>query len=133
MGTKRTNIFNFNWQSTTPAPFNVNTPLTGVLTGTMTDSSTIYTNIQNLINTDNQGLEITWTGTPTGTISVYGSVSGINFYSLTFNPVITQPAGAAGGYLIDISQYPWPYMYVAYTNSSGTGALSIWICSKDLN
>ena len=133
MGHKKRLSFAFNWQSATPVPFNSNTALTGVLTGTMSGTNTIYSNIQDISNTDNQGLEITWSGTPTGTISVLCSESGLYFYPLTFNPAITQPAGSAGGYLIDLNQVPWRYVMVQYVNASGSGVLTMWLGSKDLN
>lgn len=133
MGNKKRLSFAFNWQSSTPVPFNPNTALTGVLTGTMSGTNTIYSNIQDISNTDNQGLEITWSGTPTGTISVLCSESGLYFYPLTFNPAITQPTGSAGGYLIDLNQVPWRYVMVQYVNASGSGVLTMWLGSKDLN
>lgn len=133
MGVKKRNSFQFNWQASTPVPFNPNTALSGTLTGAMASTNTIYSNIQDISNTDNQGLEITWTGTPTGTISVYCSESGVNFYPLTFNPVLNQPLGSAGGYLVNLNQIPWRYIYIKYVNASGSGSLTIWIGSKDLN
>lgn len=133
MGFKKRNSFEFNWQSSSPVPFFPNTALSGVVSGTMSGTNVIYTNIQDISNTDNQGLEITWTGTPTGTIEVMCSESGAAFYALTFDPVITQPAGAAGGYLIDLNQVPWRYLMIKYTNSSGSGLMTIWLGSKDLN
>jgi hypothetical protein len=133
MGNKKRLSFAFNWQSSTPVPFNPNTALTGVLTGTMSGTNTIYSNIQDISNTDNQGLEITWSGNPTGTISVLCSESGLYFYPLTFNPAIIQPTGSAGGYLIDLNQVPWRYVMVQYVNASGSGVLTMWLGSKDLN
>jgi hypothetical protein len=133
MGVKRTPNFVFNWQSTNPAPFSPNTPLSGVLTGAMASTNTVYSNIQDITNTDNQGLEITWTGTPTGTITILCSASGVNFYPLTFSPTLTQPAGSAGGYLVNLNQIPWRYVMIQYTNSTGTGSLTVWNSSKDLN
>jgi hypothetical protein len=133
MGFKKFNNFEFNWQSTNPAPFVVNTPLSGNVNGAMAGTNTIYTNIQDITNTDNQGLEISWTNTATGTITVLGSESGINFFPFTFNPPIAQPAGTAGVYGIDLNQVPWRYLMISYTNISGTGILNIWLGSKDLN
>lgn len=133
VGFKKTNSFQFNWQSSTPVPFTPNAPKTGVLAGAMASTNTIYSNIQDLTNTDNQGLEITWTGTPTGTLSVWCSQSGIYFYPLTFDPALAQPGGSAGGYLVNLNQLPWRYLFIQYVNSSGTGSLLIWIGSKDLN
>jgi hypothetical protein len=99
----------------------------------MTGTSTITSATQNVANFDNMGLEITWTGTPTGTISILGSVSGINFYPLTFSPSLTQPAGTASGYLVSLNQFPWPYLQLQYVNSSSTGTLNVYLFSKDLN
>ena len=82
---------------------------------------------------DNLGIEVTWTGTPTGTISVLCSDSGINFYALTFNPALMQPSGGAGGYLINLNQLPFKYILLQYVNSSGTGVLTSYCQNKDLN
>lgn len=126
MGSKKTNSFRL--------------ITNGVMTGTATITSTpTAANSgtsqpgQNVQNLDNLGLEISWTGTPTGTITVLGSNSGTTFYALTFNPAITQPAGSAGGYLINLNQFPWPWLQVKYTNASGTGTLNAWLYGKDLN
>lgn len=101
--------------------------------GSMTGTSVITSSSQNVENLDNIGLQVDWTGTPTGTIEVQGSVDKVTFYSLTFNPVLAQPAGSASGYLINLNQFPWPWLRVKYTNASGTGSLSVWLFSKDLN
>lgn len=133
MGAKKRNSVQLNWNATTPIPFVSNSPLSGVLVGAMASTNVIYSNIQDISNTDNQGLEISWTGTPTGLIEIQCSESGQVFNSLTFDPVITQPAGASGNYLVSLNQVPWRYLMVKYTNTSGTGSLSIYVGSKDLN
>jgi hypothetical protein len=108
--------------------------------GVMTGTATITSSGQYVANLDNIGLEITWTGTPTGTISVLGSISnaipGIDaviYYALTFNPALSQPAGSGGGYLINLNQFPWHYLKVQYVNASGTGVLDVVLFGKDLN
>ena len=108
--------------------------------GVMTGTSTILSTPQNLVNLDNIGLEVTWTGTPSGTISVLGSVSaafpivaGPNYYALTFDPPLEQPAVSSGGYLIDLRQFPFPFMAIEYVNSSGSGVLNVYMFGKDLN
>jgi hypothetical protein len=133
VGSKKRNSFQFNWQSSTPIPFNPNTAPSQVLTGTMSATNTIYSNIQDLSNFDNQGLEVTWSGSPNGAISILGSESGANFYALSFTPSLTQPSGSAGGYLLNLNQFPWRYVLIQYANTSGTGVLTVWIGSKDLN
>jgi hypothetical protein len=133
MGNKNQFTMQLNWQSASPVPFVPNTPLSGNLTGTMSSTNTIYSNILDVTIKDNQGLEVTWTGTPTGVIQVMGSDSGQSFYPLTFNPALAQPAGSGSGYLINLNQFPFKYLMVQYTNTSGSGVLSVWITSKDLN
>jgi len=139
MSGKNQYVSTLNWQSTNPitgflpANFAGGSRPSGVVSGVMTDSSTIYSNMLDVAKMDSIGLELTWTGTPTGTISVMASNSGINAYSLTFSPVLGQPAGSAGGYVIDLSLYPFRYLYIQYVNSSGTGALTSYLQLKDLN
>lgn len=130
------------WQTTNPVtgflPLNGNTQgqgsvPSGVLAGVMVSTNVIYSQIMDVSRMDNSGLEITWTGTPTGTLQVMCSNSGINFYPLTFNPAITQPAGSGGGYLINLNQLPFKYVMLQYTNSGGTGVLTAYAQMKDLN
>ena len=109
-------------------------PLTGgTATGAMASTNTIYSQILDVSKIDNSGLEITWTGTPTGTLSILVSNSGVNFYALTFNPALTQPGGSGGGYAVNLNQLPFKYMLLQYTNGSGTGVLSVYGQNKDLN
>lgn len=124
----------FNWQTTSPTigflpgpgpnqSVAGNSPLSGTLAGTMSSTNVIYTNILGLRQSDNQGIELTWTGTPTGTIEIMVSNSGINFYALTFNPSLAQPSGSASGYVISLTAIPFQYMFIRYTNASGTGTI----------
>lgn len=99
----------------------------------MATTAVIYSQIIDISRMDNQGLEITWTGTPTGVFEVMVSNSGLSFYALTFNPVLGQPAGAAGGYAVDLNQLPFTYMMLRYTNASGSGVLTVYGQQKDLN
>jgi hypothetical protein len=101
--------------------------------GSMAGTATITSPTFNANNLDNVGLEVSWTGTPTGTISVLASISNENFYALTFDPTLTQPAGSPGAYLINLNQVPFPYVQVQYVNSSGSGTLDVWLSGKDLN
>lgn len=82
---------------------------------------------------DNQGIEITWTGTPTGVLEVMASNSGINFYALTFNPALGQPAGAGGGYVISLTAIPFQYLFLRYTNVSGSGTITAYSQCKANN
>lgn len=99
----------------------------------MTGTSTIYSQIINIARMDNIGLEVTWTSTAVGTFSVMVSNSGLSFYALTFDPVLTQPAGAAGGYAVNLNQIPFRWMMLQYVNASSTGTLTVYGQEKDLN
>lgn len=130
----------FNWQSTNPVttllPLQANqsgSMPSGVLAGAMASTNVIYSQIIDVSRMDNIGLELTFTGTPTGTFEVYGSNSGAQFYALTFSPALTQPSGSSGGYLIDLSGYPFKYLLLKYTNASGSGSLFVYGQMKDLN
>jgi len=88
---------------------------------------------------DNVGLQLKWSGTPTGVFTVECSNNRYpetnqagDFYSLTFSPSLDQPAGAAGGYLINLNQVPFSWVRVVYTRSSGTGTLDCWLTSKEV-
>ena len=126
------------WTTTTPVPYVYQPKTNGASTttqGAMSGTNTIYSQIldvSTITRADNIGLEITWTGTPVGTIQIMCSVSGTTFYALTFNPALTQPAGTGGGYLIDITMQPFRYFMVQYTNSSGSGTLTTWLQAKAL-
>jgi len=101
--------------------------------GVMTGVNTLSSNPTKVENIDNIGLQVDWTGTPTGVFSVLCSIDGVNYHALTFNPVLAQPAGAAGGYIISVNQQPFEWLQVQYTNTSGVGVLNVWILGKDLN
>jgi len=127
----------FNWQTTSPITGFLpgpgpnqdvagNSPKSGLITGVASSTNTIYTNILGLRQSDNQGIEITWTGTMTGTLSVMVSNSGINFYALTYNPALAQPAGTPGGYVIANIGIPFQYCFLQYTNSSGSGTITAY-------
>ena len=136
----------FNWQSTSPVtgflPLNNNTQgkgsvPSGFLDGAMSGTNTIYSQILDLSRMDNFGLEVNYnydaTGTASGVFQVMGSNSGVYFYALTFNPALGQPAGSPGGYLVDLNQFPFKYLMLQYTNTTGTGVLIVYGQQKDLN
>lgn len=139
LGPLGNNLPGISWQATNPAtgflpvPNGGGSVPSGVLNGTMSSTNTIYSQILEVSRMDNIGVEIAWTGTPTGTIQVMVSNSGINFYALTFNPALTQPSGSAGGYVVSLNQLPFKYVMLEYTNISGSGSISAYAQMKDLN
>jgi len=110
-----------------------NRPNSVAVSGTMTGTNVITSNPSNIENWDNIGFQVSWTGNAVGTLAVLCSIDGTNYFALTFSPALTQPAGASGGFLINATQLPYPWVVFQYTNASGTGALKVWICGKDLN
>lgn len=104
-----------------------------ITNGVMTGTSVVTSSVIDKTNLDNVGLHIIWTGTAVGTIEVKCSIFGTVYDALTFNPVLAQPAGSAGSYLIDLNQVPFPYVKVVYTNGSGSGVLNVHLCGGDLN
>lgn len=116
------------------SPGNPLTPGLVLLPSTAISSTNTYTSpVFNAINLDNIGLDVVFTGTPTGTLTVNCSIDGVVFTSLTFNPVLTQPSGGNLRYLISLNQLPYPYLQVSYTNSSGSGTLQVNLSGKDIN
>lgn len=134
----------FNWQTIDPQltllPLNNNTygigslP-SGTLSGAMASTNVIYSNIIDVSRMDSVGIEVNWTGTPTGVLQVMCSNSGKNgnFFALTFNPAFNQPAGSAGNEGLVLQQVPFKYLYLIYTNTSGTGVLTAYGQVKDFN
>jgi hypothetical protein len=137
----------FSWQSTSPtigflpAPgpnqsVAGNSPSSGVYAGVMTGTSTIYSSILGIRQVDNIGLEIAWTAGetgPTGVLSVWMSVSGLNWIDVTSLISPNQPAasaGVSGGWLNNV---PFTYMYIQYVNATGTGTLTAYAQCKANN
>lgn len=103
-----------------------------VTNGVMAGTGVITSNPVNVKGYSWGSLQVDYTGTPTGTFSVLGSVDNITYRSLTFDPVLTQPSGSAGGYLISLAPYSYPFLEVSYTNASGSGTLNVKFFSKAL-
>jgi hypothetical protein len=99
------------------------------ISSTLTVTSATF----NANNVDNIGIQVSFTGTPTGTLAVQCSIDNVNFLPLTFNPVLSQPAGSPLSYLIDLTQVAFPYLNVSYTNASGSGTLTVYLSAKDVN
>lgn len=138
MGHKNLFPVAFNWSATSPIstflPIYAKTGSlpSGVLQGPMASTNVIYSQILLIDRMDNQALEVTFTGTATGTLAVMVSNSGQNFYALTI-PSLAQPSGSSGGYVINLNQLPFQYMMLQYTNSSGSGNLVVYGFQKDIN
>lgn len=106
----------------------------GAATGSMTGTSTITSDATYVKNLDVYTYYLSWTGTPTGVISVQVAPFETGpYYSLTFDPVLAQPAGSASGYEIDIHDMSNSWIRISYTNASGAGVLTAIIEGGDTN
>ena len=77
--------------------------------------------------------QVHWTGTPTGTINIQGSVDNSTWDTLdpaSFTPPIINPAGSAGGQLINLALTPFPYIRLIYTAASGSGTMTCNMSAK---
>lgn len=99
----------------------------------MTGTTTLISTPTIVSNLDNIYLQIGWTGTAVGTITIEVSPDNIDYDALTFSPLITQPNNNATRYSVSLNQLPAPYLRVKYVNSSGTGTLTVKIFAKDIN
>lgn len=99
----------------------------------LSDTNTVTSDTFNANQLDNIGLQISFSGDMTGTLSVNCSIDNENFEALTFSPALAQPAGSDLSYLVDLNQVPFPYLQISYTNDSGSGTLTVYLSAKDLN
>jgi hypothetical protein len=91
---------------------------------------------------DNVGLQVVYTGTPTGSWSFEvsndaaqlpdGTVSGGTWIALTLASAPPNPSGSGSSFVVDFNQLPYRFLRVKYTRSSGTGSLTIHAHGKAL-
>lgn len=102
--------------------------------------ASITSSVMNIQYHDNIGIQLNWTGSPTGTFAVQVSadhaqdqngnvtVAG-NWIAVTLDPAIAATGGADVAY-IDLNQLSAPWMRVVYTKTSGTGTLNGFVTAK---
>lgn len=110
-----------------------------IVNGDMSLTS-ITSKITNLQFLDNVGLQLVFTGSPTGTFDVEVSASyeqdslGNVINAGTWTPITLSPVpeatGSAGNIYIDINQTSSPWIRVVYTKGSGSGTLNSFITAK---
>lgn len=103
-------------------------------------SANVTSDAVNIVNLDNVGVQLVWTGTPNGTFAVDVSVDGkwngdtwggSTWTALTISPTPTA-AGSASNYYLDLNQLGAPSMRVRYVRSSSTGTLQVWVSGKSV-
>jgi hypothetical protein len=98
---------------------------TGTITATGDMSATSCTTTPvDLLSFETFTFQCVWTGTPTGTIAILGSLDGTNFDNLSAS-VPGNPAGSAGHTSIPIVLSGMRWLELQYTKTSGSGTLSV--------
>lgn len=103
---------------------------------------TLTSEAVSIAHQDNVGIQLHWTGTPTGDFSVQISstheedASGTVFVpgdwvTLPVSPAIVA-SGAADDAYIDLNQMSAQWVRVVYTRTSGTGALTAAVVAKGI-
>ena len=88
-----------------------------------------------LYNTKNFSAVISWSGTPSGTISLEvsnDSTDGVNGTWVAYTDVTlgTQPAGSTGKFGVSLADIGYRWIRVVYTSSSGSGTLTVSATGK---
>lgn len=80
-------------------------------------------------------IQAVWTGTPTGTFSVDGSIDNVQNPSQVTNwfptgTSVNNPAGSADSTLINLQGVGFSWLRLSYTAGSGSGSLSVLFFAK---
>lgn len=109
--------------------------------------TTAYTSsVTSIIYRDSISYQAAWTGIPTGTFDVQGSIDynpGLpesagptNAGTWDSIPLTPSPAatgsGGANHVLMNLNQLGFAYTKVVYTNSTGSGVMALWTSAKSL-
>lgn len=81
---------------------------------------------------DVAAMELNWTGTAVGTLSVDGSIDGTVWYPT--GQAVTNPdgSGSANNSLINMMGVGFRYLSLSYINASGSGVLTVIATAKGL-
>lgn len=119
--------------------YNVLFPVHLIAAGDMSLTS-ITSDAVNIQNQDNVGIQLNWTGAPTGTFAFQVSMdhketaNGVitvagHWVNLTVSPAIAA-AGSPDSAYVGINQIAAPYIRVVYTMGSGSGSLDVFVGAK---
>lgn len=110
----------------------------------MTGTVAFTSSVSSIIYRDSVAYQAAWTGIPTGSFDVQGSIdfnpglpeSGGSSNNGTWTSISISPAfnatgsGGASFGLINLSQLGFAYTRLVYTNSTGSGFLGLWVAGK---
>ncbi len=118
--------------------YNILKPVQLISAGDM--SGSITSGAVEIMLQDNVGIQLKWTGTPTGSFDVQissdhlqgidGQVAG-NWISLPLSPAISA-AGSPDVAYIDLNQMSARYLRVVYNRTGGTGSLDCIVVGKGI-
>ena len=94
-------------------------------------SSTVTGPSTNILHMDRVGLQLKWTGTPTGTFSVQISNDNTNWIAMDLSSAVSA-TGSADDAFIDVESAA-KYVRLVYTATSGSGTLNVHITSKSIS
>lgn len=105
----------------------------------MSATGTVYSNPVDANGLVRASLHIVWTGTPTGTFTLWASnklkpdaSSDSDWVQVTSEwATIANPAGAAGQMLIADQDMAYRWVRLKYVNASGSGAFDAWAQGKN--
>lgn len=92
-------------------------------------SSDVTSDPTNIENLDHIAYQAVWTGTPTGSVTIEGTVDGDTWTTITLDTTISA-AGSADDALIVLNNLPFVSIRLKYTASSGSGTLNVNISGK---
>ena len=102
----------------------------------------LTTAVTNIAFQDNIGIQLNFTGTPTGSFAVQvsadykqdanGNVTNVGNWVTLVLPTAAAAAGAANTIYIDLNQLSAPWIRVVYTASSGAGTLNTFVTAKQV-
>lgn len=80
---------------------------------------------------DQVAYSVRWTSSDAvGTIAVEGSIDGVKWDALTFDPELEQPTSNNNSYLINLALIPFSFIRLTYTRDSGSGDLVVTMSAK---
>lgn len=100
-------------------------------------TSTYYSTPTSLKLLRHAAYTLHWTGTPTGTFTVWASnkpspslTDDTDWVNLSLARAITQPAGTASKDYVDVSDDPFLWSRLKYVNASGSGTITSYFTGK---
>ena len=72
----------------------------------------------------NIGIQLVFTGSPTGTFTVQASNDNLNWETMTFSEGAISASGSGSSHALSVKGFGFKWIRVVYTFSSGTGVLN---------